>query len=177
MAEDPPTNRGICVSLPRRLLITGLGTGYLPMAPGTWGSAGACAVYLVVAMAAGGRQACLTGTMVLLAAGATVACGLLGPSIAAAFGRKDPSQCTLDEWAGQAVALMVLPVAGGWRAWLAAAGAAFLAFRVFDILKPPPIRQLERLPGGWGVVADDLAAGVYANVVVQLILRLAFRAG
>jgi phosphatidylglycerophosphatase A len=49
---------------------------------------------------------------------------------------------------------------------------AFAAFRAFDIIKPPPIRGLERLPRGWGVVADDLAAGVYANIVAQLVLRL-----
>jgi len=49
-----------------------------------------------------------------------------------------------------------------------------VAFRVFDIIKPPPVRQLEKIPGGWGIVADDLLAGVYANVALQLILRLAF---
>jgi phosphatidylglycerophosphatase A len=153
------------------LLLTGLGTGYLPIAPGTWGSAGACAVFLAVAFAAGGRQVCVTGTMLSLAAAATLLCGLLGGKAEADFGEKDPGQVTLDEWAGQAIALCWLPLGTGPRGWAIAAGAAFAAFRAFDIVKPPPIRALERLPGGWGIVADDLLAGVYANIILQFILR------
>jgi phosphatidylglycerophosphatase A len=155
----------------RLLLLTGLGTGYLPIAPGTWGSAGACAVFLAVAFAAGGRQICVTGTMLILAAAATLICGLLGRWAEADFGRKDPGQVTLDEWAGQAVALCWLPLGAGPWGWIIPAMWGFVAFRFFDIIKPPPIRQLEKLPGGWGIVADDLLAGVYANLVIQLILR------
>jgi len=156
----------------RRLLLTGLGTGYLPIAPGTWGSAGACVVFLAIALASGGRQVCLTGSMIVLAAGATLACGVLGRWAEADFGKKDPGAVTLDEWAGQAVALCWLPLGGGYSGWLIAAGAAFVAFRLFDILKPPPVRTLEKLPGGWGIVADDLAAGAMANISLQIIMRL-----
>jgi len=156
----------------RKLLVTGLGAGYLPIAPGTWGSAGACAVFLAVAFTGGSHQACLTGTMLVLAAASTLVCGLLGSKAEADFGKKDPGQVTIDEWAGQALALCWLPLGGGPKGWLIAAGSAFVAFRVFDIIKPPPIRRLEKLPGGWGIVADDLLAGVYANVALQLILRM-----
>jgi phosphatidylglycerophosphatase A len=127
---------------------------------------------LAVAFATGGRQMCLTGTMLILAAAATLLCGLLGGKAEADFGRKDPGQVTLDEWAGQAVALCWLPLGAGPWGWVIPAGAAFVAFRFFDIIKPPPIRRLEKLPGGWGIVADDLLAGVYANLALQLILRL-----
>ena len=83
-----------------------------------------------------------------------------------------------DEVAGQAITLLFLP----WRAPgepgalafnLTLAALAFLAFRAFDITKPPPARSLERLPGGWGILVDDLIAGAMALVVVQLIARLA----
>lgn len=154
-----------------RLLVTGLGTGYLPIAPGTWGSAATCGVFLLVAWGCAGRGACVTAAMALLAAAATLGCALLGRFAESAFGAKDPGRCTLDEWAGQALALCLLPIGGTWRHWLIAAGAAFVAFRVFDIVKPPPARRLEKLPHGWGIVADDLMAGLYANVVAQLVLR------
>ncbi len=88
-----------------------------------------------------------------------------------AFGKTDPSQCTLDEWAGQAVALIALPLGGTWKQRLIAVGVAFVVFRVLDIIKPPPARQAEKLWGGLGIVADDLVAGVYANIISQLILR------
>jgi len=175
----PPAPACKCSRAVRLLLLTGLGTGYLPIAPGTWGSAGACLVFLAVAFATGGRQICLTGTMLILAAAATLICGFLGRWAEADFGRKDPGQVTLDEWAGQAITLCWLPLgvmcwlrlgSDPWG-WVIAAGAGFVAFRFFDIIKPPPIRRLEKLPGGWGIVADDLLAGVYANVCVQIVLR------
>ena len=168
----PPSNRSRTLG---RLLVTGLGTGYLPVAPGTWGSAAACGVFLAVAFATSGSQVWVTGAMVAVALIATCGCAMLGRFAEAQFGKKDPGQVTLDEWAGQAVALWLLPLSGGWRSWLLAAGVAFVAFRLFDILKPPPVYQLQRLPAGWGIVADDLAAGVYANLVAQVVLRLLIR--
>ncbi len=71
----------------------------------------------------------------------------------------------IDEVAGQLVALIAVPLA--WKPFL----AGFILFRVFDILKPPPIRQLEALPEGTGIVVDDLAAGLYALVVMHLLLH------
>jgi len=152
-------------------IVTGLGTGYLPIAPGTWGSAAVCAIFLGT-IYLGGGSIVTNGVMLALAAAASVACVALGGAAESAFGKTDPPQCTIDEWAGQAIALLGLPLGpeGGRR--LACAGAGFLAFRLLDIVKPPPAMQLQRLPGGWGILVDDLIAGVYANIVAQLFLRL-----
>jgi len=155
----------------RKLIITGLGTGYLPVAPGSWASAAVCLIFISVALASG-RQVCLTGTMAVVAIASVAGCVALGRFAEDAFGRKDPSECSLDEWGGQAVALCMLPIATGTGGWLIVAGVSFLAFRVFDIIKPPPARQLEKLPHGWGIAADDIAAGLYANIVAQIALRL-----
>ncbi len=159
-----------------RLVVTGLGTGYLPLAPGTWGSAGACGVFLLAAWGSDGSAVAVTIVMVALALAACVGCVVLGGFAELQFGKKDPGKCTIDEWAGQAVALYLVPLGAGWSGWLTAAGAGFLAFRLFDIVKPPPIFLTERLPRGWGILADDLAAGAFANIAVQVFLRLALGA-
>jgi phosphatidylglycerophosphatase A len=79
-----------------------------------------------------------------------------------AAGRKDPSIVVIDEVVGMLVALWALPFQAG------EALAAFLCFRLFDIVKPYPIRRLERQPGGWGIMLDDVLAGLYANAVIRL---------
>ena len=76
----------------------------------------------------------------------------------------------LDEAAGQWLALLALPLCNS-TVMLVAIVLRFLLFRVADIIKPSPARRLERLPGGWGIVCDDLAAGLYANIIGQVILR------
>jgi phosphatidylglycerophosphatase A len=85
--------------------------------------------------------------------------------VARASGLKDPQFIVIDEVAGQLVALIGVPL--GWKSFL----AGLILFRVFDILKPPPVRQLERLPEGIGIVVDDLGAGLYALVVIHLLLH------
>ncbi|MGC9455593.1 MAG: phosphatidylglycerophosphatase A family protein [Phycisphaerae bacterium] len=157
-----------------KLIITSGGTGYLPVAPGTWASAALCGVYLLVGWCVPDRSWVTSAVMAAVAVLATLGCILLGPQTETAFGRKDPSHCTLDEWAGQALTLVMLPT-GGAHGRLIAAGAGFVAFRAFDIVKPPPARQLEKLPHGWGVAADDLIAGLYANILAQLFLRLVMK--
>lgn len=182
-----------------KIVVTGLGTGYLPFAPGTWGSGAVCAIYLLAAWLGPHSPLAANGTMLVILLTASVGCVAFGRQAEQIFGKKDPSQCVIDEWAGQALALLLLPVhlplstwyiratssgfgigetqwAGVpyWQAILIATGLAFVAFRVFDIIKPPPARQLEKLPFGWGVLLDDLAAGLYANVACQLVLRLGF---
>ena len=86
------------------------------------------------------------------------------------FGRRDPQPFVMDEVAGQWVALLALPPSGISPIWFAAGG--WFLFRVFDVLKPFPIRKLERLPAGWGIVTDDLMAGVYACVALQVLFRI-----
>lgn len=156
----------------RKFILTGLGTGYLPVAPGTWGSAAATAAFLLAAWLSGCSAPVVAAVMIALAAAASAACVAWGGLAEAAFGRKDPSQCTIDEWAGQAVALCLVPLGRGPTGLLIAAAVGFLTFRLFDIVKPPPARLAEKLPAGWGILADDLVAGVYANVATQLVLRL-----
>lgn len=156
----------------KKAIVTGLGTGYLPVAPGTWGSAAVVAIFLAVAAGSDGRAHCVAGAMAVVAVLSSVACVALGRFAEDTFGGKDPSRCTLDEWAGQAVAMLFLPTArGDWRNWLILAGVSFVLFRILDIVKPPPARRLEKLPRGWGVLADDLVAGGYALAAAQL-LRL-----
>jgi phosphatidylglycerophosphatase A len=81
-------------------------------------------------------------------------------------GRKDPSHVVIDEVAGQLVTLIACPI--HWKPLL----VGFILFRAFDILKPPPIRSLEKLPEGTGIVVDDLGAGVYGLILLQLLLHL-----
>ena len=154
-----------------KAIVTGLGTGYLPIAPGTWGSAAVCGLYLLVAWAMCGSAVWATAVMAAVAVLASVGCVALGRFAEDTFGRKDPGACTIDEWAGQALALLLLPLGTTWQDRLIVAGAAFVAFRVFDIVKPPPAWHVQRLPHGWGVLLDDLFAGLYANIVCQLMLR------
>jgi len=83
------------------------------------------------------------------------------------FGAKDPKQFVLDEAVGQMIACLgALPMwQASWNLWINIA-AAFVLFRLLDIIKPPPIRQAERLPGGWGIMADDLVAAIIAGAIV-----------
>jgi phosphatidylglycerophosphatase A len=108
--------------------------------------------------------------MVVLMLLGSVVCVCLAPAAMAATGNKDPGEVVADELAGQSVCFLVAP----WglpdnlavsQIWLIAL-AGFLLFRLFDIVKPWPVRQLEGLPQGWGILADDLMAGVYAGVVL-----------
>lgn len=85
--------------------------------------------------------------------------------VSRALGSKDPQMVVIDEVAGQLIALIAVPLA--WKTFL----TGFILFRAFDIVKPPPVRQLEKLPEGAGIVLDDVAAGICALVVMQLILH------
>lgn len=86
--------------------------------------------------------------------------------VARASSKKDPQFVVIDEVAGQLITLIAVPLE--WKTFL----AGFILFRAFDIVKPPPVRQLEKLPEGTGIVLDDVAAGIYALVVMQLLLHL-----
>jgi len=137
-------------------IATAAGAGRSPIAPGTVGAA--VGVALAAALtAAGGPVAAAVGALVVTALGFVSA----GPA-ARAIGEPDPGRIVIDEVAGQMIALAFLPPSAA--AWI----ASFLLFRVFDVLKPYPAGRLEDLPGGSGIMADDLAAGLYANGVVQL---------
>jgi len=161
----------------REACITVLGSGHLRPAPGTWGSGVSALIFVVFwwVLAAVGAPAHAIDAVVV--AGIVVSSwlsGLWGEWAIARFGSKDPRQFVLDEFAGQWVALLWLPAIasrGFWPlAWVV--GGQFVLFRIMDVIKPPPARQLERLPAGWGILCDDLMAGVYAAAAGQLLWRL-----
>lgn len=132
---------------------TGIATlgpiGRLRPAPGSWGSA--AALVMGVGLASAGSW--------LLEMAVVIVC-ILGVIASQHYertsGRKDASEVVIDEVAGQWIALLVVPVEWVWIL------AAFVLFRLFDITKPGPVRMAEALPGGWGVMADDIVAGVLA---------------
>jgi phosphatidylglycerophosphatase A len=170
------------------LLATWFGLGYLPKAPGTWGSLGGTALALVMAhwewtgilknpKLAGmyeGKNFWTAGLstypgeilLALLIAGI----GVIVATRAARHAQiEDPQWVVIDEVSGQLITyylfFWVLPL--HWKSWL----LGFILFRLFDIWKPFPARQLERLPGGWGIMADDWMAGIYAAIVLRVALH------
>jgi phosphatidylglycerophosphatase A len=141
-------------------LATAGGAGYAPVAPGTAGSAVGVLLYFLV------RDWPLLWLVGLIAV--VTAAGTWASNRAAVhFGREDPGPVVIDEVAGQLVTL------AGSGAGLGAAVAGFLLFRVLDIVKPWPARQLESLPGGFGIMADDLMAGAYGNILLFALLHVA----
>jgi phosphatidylglycerophosphatase A len=134
---------------------TGCGAGYSPIAPGTAGSALGVALYVLLAPA--GPAALASALAVLLPVGVWAA-GICGER----YGAHDHGRIVVDEIAGQLIALASFPARTGWLL------AGFLAFRFFDIVKPFPARRIDRT---WrtagGVMADDVVAGIYANLALQ----------
>ena len=163
----------------RRWVVTVGGSGMSPVAPGTMGSLATTVLLglIVYGTSRSARGLTATGWNFVLAVGIFLFGGLcvaLGRWTVEFYGRKDPGSCVLDEAAGICLTALFVPIYAGWReVW--ALLAVFLAFRIFDIVKLPPAKQLERLPYGWGILMDDLAAAVYANIVCQVVLRWAFR--
>lgn len=157
---------------PRALLISSLGLGYLRPAPGTWGSLPPPALaFLLVLLSASNTTINLA--MLALCVLGSVVCLAFGGWAELHFNKKDASYIVADETAGQAIPLMLLPAAAletPTRAFLTFS-AAFLLFRILDIIKPPPAHQLQRLPKGLGVLIDDLIAGLYAAIILQLALH------
>ena len=159
----------------KRLLASCFGLGRLPLAPGTWGSLPVVFIFGFVCYM-GVSAASASIMMAVLALAGSVVCVMFAPSVMETTGKIDPRQVVADEFAGQAVtflpaAFLITPDAAAGRI-LAVTLAGFLLFRLFDIVKPWPIRLLEKLPAGWGILADDIMAGVYAGVLLQVCLRL-----
>jgi phosphatidylglycerophosphatase A len=148
---------GEAIALP---LATLFGAGRSPVVPGTIGTLAALPIAVL-----SWRFLPVWGHVA--ATVALAGAGLWASGVAArAFGVKDPGPVVIDEAAGLMVTLAGIPF--GWTA----GALAFLLFRAMDVLKPPPARRLERLPGGWGIMLDDLAAGVYANLALRLAMTL-----
>ena len=147
------------------LTATFFGIGRIRPGPGTWGSAATVLIWAGIAYEI--PQNLRTPVVIALAL-LVILIGIpAATQVSRASGKKDPQFVVIDEVAGQLIALISVPLA--WKTFL----AGFILFRVFDILKPPPVRQLERLPEGTGIVLDDVAAGIYALLVMQVLLRSA----
>ena len=166
------------------LALATCGVGLIPLAPGTWGAGVGVVVYLAVVRlaesafvrgSARGLQAsslsfqALLTTLLLVVVFAVSIVGTWAATRAEKLlGKKDPGAVVVDEVAGQLVAFLFVPWSAGW--WTVVAG--FVAFRVFDIWKPYPVRRLEGLGGGLGVMADDLLAGFYAAALMSLLVSV-----
>ncbi|HEX4823379.1 MAG TPA: phosphatidylglycerophosphatase A [Candidatus Polarisedimenticolaceae bacterium] len=152
MPREAPARDRIALAL-----ATGLGIGYASVAPGTWGSLPGVALAALLTRWAGG-WAVLGGATVVAAVGLWAA-----DRAARRLGETDPGQVVVDEIAGQMVTLAFLPC----TARVLVAG--FFVFRALDVWKPWPANRLEALPGGSGIMADDLMAGLYGNLLLHLI--------
>ncbi len=138
------------------LLATWLNLGYSPVAPGTVGTLGGLVLLAAIRW---------TGSLPLeiAAIGVLLALGVWSAHVAERhFGLEDPGPVVIDEVAGILITLVLLPSV--WQVFL----AGFVLFRIFDIVKPYPAGRLERLRGGVGIMADDVMAAIYANLVLQV---------
>ncbi len=145
------------------LIGTFFGVGTLRPGPGTWGSTATVLLWVGFAQF---FPASFRLPLIILLAVVAIAIGIpAATSIARASGRKDPQHVVIDEVAGQLITLVAAPL--HWKAMV----AGLILFRIFDMWKPFPVRNLEKLPEGTGIVMDDVAAGVYGFIVMQLLLR------
>ena len=145
-----------------RIISTGLGVGYFPVAPGTMGSLAILILYWICPEI-GSSQLLLVicGLSVVGIYVATVTENEMKTRLGQDKGI-DPGIIVIDEIIGMLIALLAIPKASIFLI------AAFVLFRIFDITKPFPARKMEKLHGGWGIVLDDVVAGIYANIVIQI---------
>jgi phosphatidylglycerophosphatase A len=142
-------------------IATALGAGYAPFAPGTVGSAAGLVLWWLLPSSAAAQLAAIVIAFVLGSWSGTVA--------ERHFGRTDPGQVVIDEVMGMLITLFLNPV--GWKGVV----AAFVLFRLADVVKPWPANRFERLPGGVGVMADDGMAAIYANVALRVLVAVGRR--
>ena len=140
-------------------LATCVGIGKLPWAPGAWGTLSAIPVLLLLGQVPSSLLAAWAG-LVLVSIWAS-------GRVAKELGVDDPGIIVIDEFCGMLTAFLFVPINGPRLV------IEFIAFRLFDVTKPPPIRLLERLPGGFGIVLDDVMAGLYVQLLLQGGIRYA----
>jgi phosphatidylglycerophosphatase A len=146
------------INIVEKILGSGFLTGYMPVASGTWGSAAATIIFLVP----GFENPSIMIFMISLFI-------LIGVPIATKFESvygKDPKECTIDEVVGTWISFLFLPKKIWWIA------IAFLLWRAIDIVKPFPIRSLEKIKDGWGVMLDDILGGLYSFIIIQVVIYL-----
>lgn len=159
----------------KRLFTSCFGLGRLPVAPGTWGSLPPAIIFGLLCYFHA-SPVIISVVMAALVLAGSIVCVKLASAAIAATGKDDPGEVVADELAGQAVTFLVSPLlalgsASAGQIW-AVAAAGFVLFRVFDIAKPWPIHKFEKFPKGWGILADDLVAGVFAWTVLQICIKL-----
>jgi phosphatidylglycerophosphatase A len=189
--SNPPivTTGGFIASAARKrslsdyfaLAIATCGVGYLPVAPGTWGSAFGVGIYLLLHQAlvlwftsngvfrwgvfSENTHVIFAAVLLVIVLVITLAGVWAATRVERLQGSKDPGKVVIDEVAGQLITFLFIPYFSPW--WVLVAG--FFLFRAFDIWKPYPIRRLESLEAGLGIMADDVLAGLYAATVLALI--------
>ncbi|HXG31580.1 MAG TPA: phosphatidylglycerophosphatase A [Thermodesulfobacteriota bacterium] len=141
-----------------RFLSTFFYLGYSPIAPGTVGTLGGMALFYLVS-----HLSLPVYSLFLL--GFIIVSILVSGEASSAFREADPRQVVVDEVCGYLVTMLLVPPS------FINATLGFFLFRFFDVLKPPPVGKVECLPNGFGIVADDILAGVYSNLVLQFITR------
>ena len=150
-----------------RIIATGFYSGYSPIAPGTAGALAATLIWWAYSSAL--ADFCLiqmvTGILIIL----FTALGIWSSGVSEKYWGKDPSIVVVDEMVGTWIALLAVPPSLHWGYML----AAFILFRFFDILKPLGIKKMEKLPRGYGIMADDILSGIYGMTVI-LIYRYLF---
>ena len=161
-----------------------LGLGFLRPAPGTWGSL-PTPIVIAVLLLAGAPWWAISATAVAFLVVSSTVCVMFGRYAEERFGRKDASEVVCDETAGVSLSLLFVPQAIAERCALASndiipalfftglvTGAAFFLFRVSDIIKPQPARKIEKLAHGWGVLLDDIIAGIYSSIAWWALILL-----
>lgn len=141
-----------------RWIATGFGVGYLPVAPGSAGSLVGFFLFWLFQDFPPVYESLLLALLLGLGVYTSGRSELF-------FKMKDPSQVVIDEIGGMVLVLILLPSSWPWRI------AGFFIFRCFDIIKPPPTRSFEKLPGGWGIMLDDLWAAGYTVGLLRLVER------
>jgi phosphatidylglycerophosphatase A len=159
VARARDTIQGVrkAIDFAARTIATAFGSGYSPLAPGTAGSAvGLLLFWPLAGLGWSWQLAACVGVLIVGIPAAT--------RVATLSGRKDPGLVVVDEVVGQWITLLGMP----FTAPVVLVG--FLLFRIMDVVKPWPARALEGLPGGWGIIADDVAAGIYAHLLLRVFL-------
>jgi len=159
----------------KRLLTSCFGLGWMPLFPGTWGSLPPVIIFTL--MLHFGLSAVSTAiVMAVLALAGSVVCVIFSPAVIEITGKIDPREVVADEIAGQAItflAVLFSPIdTFSTKQILMVAALGFFFFRLFDAVKPFPVHQAESLPKGWGILADDILAGVYAAIALLVCIRL-----
>jgi phosphatidylglycerophosphatase A len=141
-----------------KMLGSGFFTGYLPKVPGTWGSLAALIIYLIPGFENPSFMIFMISLFIVIGVP-------IGDKFEKKYG-KDPKECTIDEVVGMWITLLFLPRKIWWIV------TAFLIWRLMDIVKPFPARQFESIKGGWGIMLDDIMAGIYSFLSIQIIIYL-----